>query len=70
MLAWYFDWPAKALDTKQTLGSPAPSKAAASCMMQVVHEPQSANARTADLHSDVILFLKLSGHGRENVGFE
>mmetsp|Transcript_46299 Transcript_46299/g.83491 ORF Transcript_46299/g.83491 Transcript_46299/m.83491 type:complete len:255 (-) Transcript_46299:568-1332(-) len=51
-----------------TLGSPADSKNAASWMMQVVHEPQSANPSITDLHSVVILFRSSSGHGRLKVG--
>mmetsp|Transcript_56059 Transcript_56059/g.87253 ORF Transcript_56059/g.87253 Transcript_56059/m.87253 type:complete len:227 (-) Transcript_56059:952-1632(-) len=52
-----------------TLGSPAVSKDAASWMMQVVHEPQSASPKTADLHSEAIFWHNSSGHGREKVGF-
>mmetsp|Transcript_31949 Transcript_31949/g.85564 ORF Transcript_31949/g.85564 Transcript_31949/m.85564 type:complete len:232 (+) Transcript_31949:348-1043(+) len=37
--------------------------------MQVVHEPQSASPRTADLHSAEMVSSRVVGQGREKVGF-
>ena len=49
-------------------GTPRASNHATSCMMHVVHEPQSAKAETTTVQSLRISCRSASGQGLENVG--
>jgi len=65
---WYLAWPRNAFVTMQTLGKPSASSDAASCTMQLVHEPQSAKAMIALLQLAAMFCSKVGGQGRLNVG--
>mmetsp|Transcript_57090 Transcript_57090/g.133102 ORF Transcript_57090/g.133102 Transcript_57090/m.133102 type:complete len:237 (-) Transcript_57090:1301-2011(-) len=69
MRAWYAAWALNSEEQMATAGMPQPSKCAASCMMHVVHEPQSASAATTWLHSRSICWRTSTWHGRVTVAF-
>ena len=60
----------KVLERTATVGSPAASRANTSCSAHVVHEPQSASATTAQLHSAAISSYSTLGAGRAKVGLQ
>ena len=69
IFAWYFACFINPLLTTAQEGIPAASNHRASCMMQVVQEPQSARDSTQASHSLKMRCLKAIGHCLENVGF-